>query len=40
MRDIMRWTLEGAGAPVLTVGTGIEALDVIDASDQARARPT
>jgi PAS domain S-box-containing protein len=39
MRDIMRWTLEGAGASVLTVGSGSEALTVIDASDQAGAQP-
>jgi CheY-like chemotaxis protein len=39
MRDIMRWTLEGAGAAVLTVGSGTEALTVIDASDHASAQP-
>jgi CheY-like chemotaxis protein len=39
MRDIMRWTLEGAGAEVLTVGSGNEALTVIDASDQRGSPP-
>ena len=39
MRDIMRWTLEGAGAQVLTVGSGGDALSVIDASDQAGSTP-
>jgi signal transduction histidine kinase/ActR/RegA family two-component response regulator len=39
MRDIMRWTLEGAGAQVLTVGSGNEALSVIDASDQSGSPP-
>jgi signal transduction histidine kinase/CheY-like chemotaxis protein len=39
MRDIMRWTLEGAGAEVLTVGSGNEALTVIDASDQSGSPP-
>ena len=39
MRDIMRWTLEGAGAKVLTVGSGSDALTVIDATDQAGGEP-
>jgi len=39
MRDIMRWTLEGAGAQVLTVGSGGEALSIIDASDQSGSPP-
>jgi signal transduction histidine kinase/ActR/RegA family two-component response regulator len=39
MRDIMRWTLEGAGAQVLTVGSGSDALSVIDASDKTGGAP-
>jgi signal transduction histidine kinase/ActR/RegA family two-component response regulator len=39
MRDIMRWTLEGAGARVLTVSSGTDALTVIDATAQAGGEP-
>jgi CheY-like chemotaxis protein len=39
MRDIMRWTLEGAGASVVPVGSGTEAIDVIEAGEQAAAVP-
>jgi CheY-like chemotaxis protein len=38
MRDVMRWTLERAGAAVVTVGTATEALSVLDDNDRA-ARP-
>jgi len=37
MRDIMRWTLEGAGASVVPVSTGSEAIEVIEAGEQAAA---
>ena len=40
MRDIMRWTLEGAGASVVPVSTGSEAIEVIEAGEQAAAHPT
>jgi PAS domain S-box-containing protein len=39
MRDIMTWTLEGAGATVIGAGTGVEALAVLDASDDGNRRP-
>jgi CheY-like chemotaxis protein len=39
MRDIMRWTLEGAGASVVPVSTGSEAIEVIAAGEQAAAAP-
>ena len=39
MRDIMRWTLEGAGASVVQVSTGSEAIEVIEAGEQAAAAP-
>jgi CheY-like chemotaxis protein len=39
MRDIMRWTLEGAGASVVPVSTGSEAIEVIEASEQAAVPP-
>ena len=34
MRDVMRWTLERAGAAVVTAGTGTEALSMLEASDR------
>jgi PAS domain S-box-containing protein len=37
LRDVMRWTLERAGAAVLTVGNATEALSVLDASDRSDA---
>jgi len=39
MRDIMRWTLEGAGASVVPVSTGSEAIEVIEAGEQTSAAP-
>ncbi len=39
MRDIMRWTLEGAGASVLSVGSGTEALTLIEGGEQAGPAP-
>jgi len=39
MRDILRWTLEGAGASVVPVGSGADALSVIDAGDRANTVP-
>jgi CheY-like chemotaxis protein/anti-sigma regulatory factor (Ser/Thr protein kinase) len=39
MRDIMRWTLEGAGASVVQVSTGSEAIEVIEAGEEASAAP-
>jgi signal transduction histidine kinase/ActR/RegA family two-component response regulator len=38
-RDIMRWMLEGAGAAVVSAGSGTEALSVFEAGDGAAARP-
>jgi signal transduction histidine kinase/ActR/RegA family two-component response regulator len=37
MRDIMRWTLEGAGAVVVGVGTGTEALSALNQGPAQRA---
>jgi PAS domain S-box-containing protein len=39
MRDIMRWTLESAGASVLPVSSGAEAIEVIEAGERAEAAP-
>jgi len=39
MRDIMRWTLEGAGATVVSAGSGTEALSVLDARDEVATPP-
>ena len=39
MRDIIRWTLEGAGAAVVTAGSGTEALSILDVSDRDNAVP-
>jgi CheY-like chemotaxis protein len=37
MRDVMRWTLERAGAAVITAGTGTEALSMLEATDREDA---
>src|SRR5436190_2746163 len=39
MRDIMRFTLEGAGAAVLGVASAPEALSLLEASDRSGAPP-
>ena len=39
MRDVMRWTLERAGAAVVTVGTATEALSMLDADERATTTP-
>jgi hypothetical protein len=39
MRDIMSWTLEGAGAVVLRAGSGPEALAALDRADRSGASP-
>jgi PAS domain S-box-containing protein len=39
MRDVMRWTLESVGAGVLTVGSGMEALSVLEAADSSDGGP-
>jgi CheY-like chemotaxis protein len=39
MRDVMRWTLERAGAAVVTVGSATEALSVLDGSEQSHGEP-
>jgi len=39
MRDIMRWTLEGAGASVVPVSSGSEAIEIIEAGEQTAAAP-
>src|SRR6185436_20222271 len=39
MRDILRWTLEGAGATVIPVGSGKDALSAIDAGDRTNSVP-
>jgi CheY-like chemotaxis protein len=39
MRDILRWTLEGAGATVVPVGSGTDALAAIDAGDRNNTVP-
>jgi PAS domain S-box-containing protein len=39
MRDIMRWTLESAGASVMPVSSGAEAIEVIEAGERAQDTP-
>jgi len=39
MRDIMRWTLESAGASVVPVSSGAEAIEVIEAGERAESAP-
>ncbi|HMF40443.1 MAG TPA: ATP-binding protein [Polyangia bacterium] len=39
MRDIMRWTLERAGAAVVGVGSGTEALSLLEAGDGSDGGP-
>ena len=38
-RDVMRWTLERAGASVFTSGSGAEALGVLDTLEEQRRAP-